>query len=279
MKENPFPLHQNSSLNINIFRHGESVYDQKEVPIEEASDLTAQGMEDVARNAEKLADLIKPDEDVEIWSSPVGRTLHTAKIISQILQQKGVHFRVSKQDNSKEYGIKIWKQLTEVKNFSWKLFYPLVVGGEVEFAGRKFFIDKNFTNPKNIDISKYFSEDGIRDIDLKYKQTLPKEYVEEIEGFEKFINVTKRLMLPLSRLKKIRDKSYRIIIVTHDALSGFIANVFSGGGVRGISSGEFINLERVNGKLVAKKVGNLEEGNNTTDMVDEFNRRYSLLQK
>ncbi len=274
MKEGAFIQKQNPSLNVNIFRHGESTYTQNEVSIEKANDLTEQGIKDVTRNAEKLAELIRPNEEVEIWSSPTGRTLQTAKIICKILKQKGIRLRSSKRGGSKEHGVKIFKQLTEVKNFSWKLFYPLAVGGEVEFSGKKFFLDKKFTNPKNIDISRYFSEDGIKDIDTDYKQTLPEEYVKEIEGFEKFVDVTKRLMLPLSRLKKTTDKSYRIILVTHDALSGFIANIFSSGEVRGIGSGEFINLERVEGKLIAREVGNLKEGNSNTDIIDEFNRRH-----
>ena len=272
MKENYLPK-QDPSLNINIFRHGKSKYEQGKVTIEEAGNLTIEGIEDVKKNAEELANLVKPDEKVEIWSSPMGRALQTAKIVAQILEQKGIS--IQRKGNSNKHGIKIFKQLSEVKNFSWELFYPLVVGGEVEFAGKRFFVDKNLTNPNNFNPSKYFSEGGVRHIDLSYKQKLPEEYVHEIESIEDFIEVTKRLIKPLSRLKNIKDKSYRIIIVTHDALSGFIANIFSNGEMHGINPGEFINLERRDGKLVTTKVGNLDEGNNDIDVIDEFNHRSS----
>jgi len=269
MKEN-LPK-QNPSLSVNIFRHGQSQYRQEEVSIKDAGDLTMEGVEDVKKSAVELADLIKPGEEVEIWSSPIGRALQTAKIISQVLEQK--HISIRKKGNLNKHGIKVFEQFSEVKNFSWKLFYPLVVGGEVEFAGKKFFVDKNLTNPAGLTPSSYFLQDGIKHIDLSYKQKLPEEYVQEIDGFEDFINVTKRLMRPLAQLKKIKDKSYRVIIVTHDALTGFIANIFSGEGMQGINPGDFINLEKKDGKLIATKVGNLDKGNNDTDIIDEFNQR------
>ena len=270
MKEN-LPK-QNPSLGINVFRHGKSRYKQEEVPIEEARDLTAEGVDDVKKSAEALVKLIKPDEEVEIWSSPMGRTLQTAKIIAQVLEEKQALIR--KKGDSNKHGIKVFEQFSEVKNFSWKLFYPLVAGGEVEFSGKKFFVDKSLTNPNNLNSSQYFLQEGIKHIDLIYKQRLLEEYVREIEGFEKFVEATKRLMRPLSRLKNIKDKPYRIIIVTHDSLSGFIANVFSGGTMYGINPGEFINLERREGRLIATKVGGLENGNDTVDVVNEFNRKY-----
>lgn len=262
-----------SSLRVDIFRHGKTKYEQKKVSIEEAQDLTEEGIEDVKVNAEKLADLIQPDEEVEIWSSPMGRTLHTAKIIVETLEQKGVRLR--RKGDAKESGIKIFEQLSEVKNFSWNLFSPLITGGEVEFGGRKFIIDKNLTNPNDIGYPEYFTEDGIKDITPEAKAQLPEDYVREIEGFEKFIDVTKRMMKPLSRLKKLEDKSYRVIVVTHDALTGFIANVFSGSEQGGLNPSEFINLERKAGKLVATRIGELEEGDTDTDVTDEFNSRHN----
>ncbi len=256
---------QDPPLNINIFRHGESKYKQKDVSIEESGDLTPKGIEDVEKSVEKLISFINPGEEVEIWSSPTGRTLQTSKIISQILEKNSIPLRKN--------GIKIFEQLSEVKNFSWNLFYPLVVGGEVKFAGKNFFINKDLTNPNNLSPSRYFLESGIKNIDLNYKQTLPEEYIDEIDGIEGFVDVTKRLMRPLSLLKNIKDKPYRIVIVTHDALSGFIANIFSSGEMHGIDPGEFINLERKEGKLVITKVGNLNIGNSDLDVIDEFNKK------
>ncbi len=262
------------SLNVDIIRHGEAKYGQGEVSMSEAQDLTEKGIEDVRASANELADLIQPDEEVEIWSSPMGRTLETAKIIAETLEQKGVHLR--RKGKAKESGIKVFEQLSEVKNFSWSLFAPLINGGEIELAGKKFIVDKNLTNPNNIGYPEYFTEDAIKDITPEAKAQLPEEYVKEIEGFEKFIDATHRIMKPLSRLKKLNDKSYRVIIVTHDALSGFIANIFSGGEKKGINPGEFINLERQNKKLVATRVGGLKDGNIDIDVVNDFNDKHNL---
>jgi hypothetical protein len=162
-------------------------------------------------------------------------------------------------------------------NFIWKLFYPLVNGGYVEFEGERFLIDKKFTNPLDIHLNEYFSKNGIATIDIDYKKTLPNNYVKEIDGFEKFTDAVRRIIVPLSRLKKIKDKPYRIIIVTHDVFSGFIANIFSAGEdseKHTINPGEFINIERDNDKLVATKVGDFSDGNKDTDIIEEFNNKY-----
>jgi broad specificity phosphatase PhoE len=234
-------------------------------------------MEDVKNNAIKLSELIRPEEEVEIWSSPTSRTLQTSRIISETLKEKGVKIREKGCDNN--FGVKVFDQLSEVKNFSWKLFYPLVAGGYVEFGEKKFFVDKKFTNPFNININEYFSKNGLETIDLNYKKTLPDNYVKEIESFEKFADVVKRLIVPLFRLKKIKDKSYRIIIVTHDVFSGFIANLFSieeDNKKYTINPGEFINVERNNNKLVVTKVGEFVDGNKDADIIEEFNKKYSF---
>lgn len=261
------------SLRVDIFRHGEAKYEQREVPIEQAEDLTEEGIKEVKVSAKELADLIQPNEEVEIWSSPMGRTLHTAKIIAETLEQNRIWLR--RKGDAKGPGIKVFEQLSEIKNFSWNLFNPLITGGAVEFGGRKFFVDKNLTNPNNLGYPEYFTDDGIKNITSEAKAQLPEDYVQEIEGFEKFIDVTKRIMKPLSRLKKLEDKPYRVIIVTHDSLTGFIANIFSGGKQSGLNPGEFINLERKERKLIATRVGKLEESDSNTDVIDEFNHRHN----
>lgn len=271
--KNFLPEGPQKSLHIDIFRHGEAKYGQKETSIEQADDLTKEGEKEIKERAEELADLIKPGEEIEIWSSPMGRTLHTSKIIAEIFEQKGIDLR--KKGDAKESGIKVFEQLSEVKNFSWTLFMPLIKGGEVQFGDKKFIVDKSLTNPDNLDCQEYFIKDGIKNMDPKAKTQLPEDYVKEIEGFEKFMEATKRIMKPLSRLNKMEDKPYRVVIVTHDALTGFIANVFSGGKQGGLNPGEFINLEKKEGKLIATRVGELQKGNKEADIIEEFNNRYS----
>jgi broad specificity phosphatase PhoE len=260
------------SLRVDILRHGKTNYGQQEVPMEQANDLTSEGIEKVKISAKELADLVGREEEVEIWSSPMGRTLHTAKIVAEVLEQNGVKLR--RKGDARDSGIKVFPQLGEVKNFSWSLFSPLVFGGDVEFNGHKFTIDKEKTNPKGLHYLEYFADDVIKSLPSEVTNQWPEGYVKAIEGFEKFASVTKRIMVPLSRLKKLEDKSYRVIIVTHDGLAGFIANIFANSKQGSLNPGEFINLERRDGKLVATRVGDVQEGNSNTDVVDEFNRTH-----
>ncbi len=258
---------------IDIVRHGQANYGQKEVPAQEANDLTDEGEAQVRASAAELAKLIQPGEEVVIWSSPFGRTLQTAKIIAEVLEQRGIHLR--QKDKTEIPGIQTYTQLNEVRNFSWQVFRPLIEGGEVEFAGHKFFIDKKLSNPKNLVYPEYFTEDVIASIDSEVKAQWPEEYVKEIEGMEKFISTTRRMIDTLDKLKNLQDKPYRIIIVTHDALMGFIANIFSAGEKNGVNPSEFINLEKDDDKLVVTRVGSATEGEDKVDVIEEFNQRYS----
>jgi len=235
-----------------------------------ARDLTPEGAEAVTKNAEELANSIKPNEEIAIWSSPFGRNLAAAKIIVEVLQTKGIQWR--KKAWASRDGIKTFCHLSEVRNFSWKLFEPLVSGGNVVFGERKIFVDKKASNPRDLNPQEYFAEDGIDGLNQELRNSLPDCYLEAIDAFEKFADVTDRMIRVLSRLKKIEDKSYRVIIVTHDALSGFICRVSSAGKKTGLDPGEFISLERRDGKLVAIKVGGTEKSESSPDVIEEFSK-------
>jgi len=253
------------NLKINIFRHGEARYEQDEVPVEEADDLTEKGIEEVRKNAELIAESIQPDEEVAIWSSLAGRTIHTAKIIEQVLKEKDVHLR--------EEGIRVFKELGEVKRLAWNLYAPLVFGGEIEYAGKKFFIDKNKTNPQNLSVREYFIGDGIKKIPEEAKKELPEEYLKVIEQAERYAEATKRIIKPLKRLKNLKDKSYRIIIATHEALTCFLANVFSEQKT-GLNPGEFISLELKDGKLITSGIGTDTNEEQKEDVIEEYNKKF-----
>jgi broad specificity phosphatase PhoE len=268
------------SLKVNIVRHGPSLYRQPEwTDINTADDLNAVGryaegektedeikqgkeraIEIIRNSAEKIADEIGTDEEVIIWSSPTGRTLETARIISEVLEEKGIRV---KRSNPETHGVKIFERLGEVKNFSWDLFEPLMNGGEITFKGEKFFIDKSLSNPNNIGYPEYFTSDAIKEIPEEVKKLWPVGYVEEIDKFESFADVTDRMIDTLKRLMGTKDKNYRVIIVTHDALTGSIVKIFTSDQFSGINPGEFISLERKNDKLMVTRAGSITEGADT----------------
>lgn len=262
-------------LKVEIVRHGPSSYRQPEwSDVETADDLNTIGryadgskteeeinkgkreaVEIIKETAEKIASDIKPDEEVIIWSSPTGRTLETARIISETLQKKGIILR--KKDLYEDYGIETFKKLGEVENFSWTLFEPLMNGGEITYGETKFKIDKSLSNPENLVYPEYFTSDAIKNISSEIKNQWPKDYVAEIEKFESFAEVTKRMADVLNKLKKVGDKKYRIIIVTHDALTGDIIKTFTHNRFSGIEPGQLISLERKNDNLIATRIGDL----------------------
>ncbi|MFH1662151.1 MAG: hypothetical protein ABIA02_03575 [Candidatus Falkowbacteria bacterium] len=274
-------------LKVDIVRHGPSIYRQPEwVDAKTADDLNTVGryvdgskteeeiekgkkeaIEIIKKTAEKIATEIEPDEEVAIWSSPTGRTLETARIISEILSEKGINLR--KKETSENYGIKNFYKLGEIKNFSWSLFEPLMNGGEIEYDGVKFLINKSLSNPNSLGYPDYFTSDAIKNIPDEVKSQWPKNYVTEIEKFESFADANKRMIDTLTRLKKISDKKYRVIIVTHDALTGGIVKTFTHDKFSGINPSQLISLERKDDKLVAIRVGNITEGDNEKDITEQ----------
>ncbi len=283
----PEPNLSKKELKVNIVRHGPSSYRQPEWnDVKTADDLNTIGRyvdgqktgeeilkgkieatEIIEKTAEKIAAEVESDEEVAIWSSPTGRTLETARIISEVLQEKGIKLRTKKA--SDEYGIKTFEKLGEVKNFSWPLFEPLMNGGEIEYGEVKFKIEKSLSNPNNLGYPDYFTSDAIKNIPDEVKAMWPKSYVDEIEKFESFAEVNKRMIDTLSHLKKVGDKKYRVIIVTHDALTGGIVKTFTHDKFAGIDPGQLISIERKDDKLVATRVGNISEGDSEKDITEQ----------
>jgi broad specificity phosphatase PhoE len=287
LNQEPNPGSEKKELKVNIVRHGPSTYRQPEWDnVKTADDLNAIGqyvdgeksdeeiaegkkeaIEIIKKTADKIAAEIEPDEEIVIWSSPTGRTLETARIISEALQEKGIKIR--KKGSLEESGIKTFKKLGEVKNFSWPLFEPLMNGGEIEHNGTKCTIDKSLSNPDGLGYPDYFTSDAIKNIPQEVKDKWPKDYVEEIEKFESFSEANKRMIDTLSRLKKVGDKKYRVIIVTHDALTGGVVKTFTHDEFSGINPGQLISIERKEDKLVAKRVGDITEGDSEKDVIKQ----------
>ncbi len=74
-----------SSGRILLMRHGHTEYRQGNtpVPVEDACDLTPRGMAEVSRSSLEIAEVLKDAEDVRIYTSPLGRAIHTAKILKR----------------------------------------------------------------------------------------------------------------------------------------------------------------------------------------------------
>ncbi len=242
---------EKNPTNVDIVRHG-TYYDgaKGELP-DDLKPLNQKGIREVRLSAEKLAEMIGPDEEVAIWSSPMPRTLHTAEIIKETLRDKGKKFH--KSDRFPDPKISVFEELTEIKNYSPTFFNPLVRGGDVEFAGQRFYIDKNQTNPQNLSNLQYLAQGEAKKIDPGITKQWPQEYLDKISAIENYADTSKRIMKILSRVKMLSDKPYRIILVTHQGLSSFVVKNLSGGKKEGLSPGEFLDFEARDEKLFSNQ--------------------------
>ncbi len=239
-------------LNIHLVRHGLTEYNQGIVSLVEANDLTEEGIALVKQAAEDFVKTLSPGETVTIWSSPMGRTLHTAKIFAEILSDNGIIIRgLSKNptDNILPYSV-----LGEVENFTWEHFVPLATGGEHEFEGEKFYINKANTNPKNLNAIEYFFRDKAHHISSDESIQWPASYQKLVHGFEKSSEVTERLIKTLRRVAKLQDKDQRLILVTHDAVLAYLGYLATDNKAFGVDRAAIVHLLRENGDLIVKDI-------------------------
>lgn len=247
---------------IYVFRHGEALYGQGEVLIGEADDLKEEGTGIIEKNAEKIAGRVRKEEKdgVIIYSSPFGRSLETARIISNILGA-----------NSIPGVIESIFALREADNFSWELFSPLINGGRVKFNSWTFSVNKQETNPLNLEPARYFFSGGINKIPASETKLWPKEFYDKVSGLESIWAITKRMIRFLKEMD-IRVPFSRVpIISTHDSLIYFMSYIFTDGNSIGINCGEFVKLEKIDNRLFVREICGISAGNSSRDIVSAYN--------
>jgi broad specificity phosphatase PhoE len=231
------------TVNIHLVRHAKSGYNQPEWnDVHTADDILDKEIEieKIKATAKEIADNTNHDETVAIWASPTGRTLETAKILSTELTQKGVTVRGFEQN----YGIDTFEQIGEVRNFNQELFIKFVNGGTINYNGEQIELKKEFTNPRNLTPGAYFQLDEIHNINREYLEKLPLSITKEIDVIEKYKDVTQRIRKILGRLFELRDKKYRIIVITHDALISDFISDYTNGEKTGINPTDMIHLQK-----------------------------------
>lgn len=219
-----------------IFRHGETEYHQGKVSLQEANDLTPEGVQTVIKSTNHLSQRLDKNKPIQISSSPFGRSLYTAKIIQDALSKNGFTVNDIREDDN----------LSEVGNFEWELFYPLVEGGEIQYGNDKISIDKSLTNPQNLHFIEYFRSDAAYNLSQKAKASLPKNFLERIDSFEKNSSVFGRLD---SKLEKLSDTDDVIpIISTHEGLTGkFIEKLANGNKIASLKRGKYFGVKSEGG--------------------------------
>jgi len=203
-----YSLSSGYSMKAYIVRHGESPYNQRQVSLAEANDLSSEGERSIKDSTNHLGEILSNDLPVQIYSSPFGRCLHSSKIIKDTLANNG--FDVA--DIREDYDIE------EVRNLEWDLFHPLVLGGEVLYENQRFTVDNSLTNPHRLGLVDYFRSDSTHNLSEEARQSLPKEYVERITSFERYPSVYSRLDTKLKSIEN--ENSTTPIICTHEGLTG-----------------------------------------------------------
>ncbi|MSU55506.1 MAG: hypothetical protein EXS46_03145 [Candidatus Taylorbacteria bacterium] len=223
MERNPIerlktPEPERHNARITLFRHGTAKYKQEKVAISEADDLTDLGRNLVRKQAERLADEIGKDEEITIWSSPMGRTLETATIVADVLREKGFEIRLKKSADSTECGnaIRVFEALEEVRGLDVELFSAIVDGKSytLEDGNEKAF-DKSKTNPDNLSFQDYYYLGGYRKY-LQSGESIPAEVRASLVSLEKEADVHHRFDRNIDRVSKAQsDKKQRVIVFTH----------------------------------------------------------------
>jgi len=219
-----------------VFRHGETEYNQGMVSLQAANDLTPEGARVVNNSANHLSQRLDKNKQIQISSSPFGRSLYTAKIIQDVLNKDGFNVDEIKTDVG----------LREVKDFDWELFHPLVDGGEIQYGNEKFVVDKSLTNPQNLHLIEYFRSDASHNLSQKAKSSLPQNYLERIESFERYPSVSGRLD---SKLETLSEEDGVIpILSTHEGLTGeFVEQLAGGNKTASLERGKYFGVKSEGG--------------------------------
>jgi len=163
---------------------------------DEADDLSQKGMDQIEISALELLQDLKvlkektPELEPVLVSSPMGRALHTAKIILGILSDDFPHI-----DKTIEPGIQ------EISNFSIESFSCLAKRDDV--------------NDPKIPIEFLFVEDVIHRINPMVWNSLPENLKDFAGKVESAGSADTRMMRTLNQWK---DKSTLGIFVTHDGM-------------------------------------------------------------
>lgn len=227
MERNPIekpktPESERHNVRVTLFRHGTAKYEQGKVSISEANDLTDEGRNLVREQAERLASELGQDEEVTIWSSPMGRTLETATIVADVLRKKGFEIRLKKSadDNevssSAENTIRVFEALEEVRGLDIELFSAIVDGKPYTLEdGTEVTFDKSKTNPDNLSFQDYYYQGGYKKY-LQSDENIPAEVQVSLNMLEQEADIHHRFDRNVERVSKAQsDKKQRVIIVTH----------------------------------------------------------------
>lgn len=275
---------------IYVVRHGESLRLQAKCKLEEASDLTGEGVISAARAGAMIV-AEGYYRNLRVLSSPYGRALHTARIIVETVSAVGEiddqsHYatrehlpemphQIATAERDSPVTIESTDRLEKARGFQWELVKPLIMGGVIEFRGHTLSVDPGLTNPYGHDYHTYLVHDELKKIPGTVKRQWPKEYVDFLEGVETFESLSHRMIEMLGDI--VRENSSRCshLLCTHGALMGFLSFVYSRQYREEIMPGEVMTLEKRGEHLLVTGAGALAHANERyVDIFEEYQRSF-----
>lgn len=123
-------------------------------------------------------------------------------------------------------------------------FIHLVAGGEIEYEGERFTVDKSVTNPEGVSAIRYFREDKAHRLNGTAKAKLPENYLKRISQFERYPSVTARLE---SWLEDNHEESIETIACTHEGLTGKLIERVTDNKDAFLQRGRYVEVANSNG--------------------------------
>jgi len=216
--------------NIAILRHGDANYKVQKVETEKTkfddhemenfkkfshnfNDLQEENIHELVSNIHTYIkehfETLK-DKEIVIWTSPLGRTIQTTKILLEELQKSWLKVK----------SISVIDQLEEVKNFQRSILEAFANGWTCVVNGKQVTVDKEITNPQDLDISHYFLNNGFRKVNPGYlKQLWIYDDMQKIESYDEITERSKNTLY--DTFKNIQNHEF-IFLVTHQAFSDWI---------------------------------------------------------
>lgn len=173
--------------------------------------MTDEGRELVRLQAERLVGELGQDEEITIWSSPMGRTLETATIVTDVLRDKGLNIRLKKSvedenvSPSAENIIRVFEALEEVRGLDIALFSALVDGKPYTLeGGTEVAFDKSKTNPDNLSFQDYYYQGGYKKY-LQNGEDIPAEVQASLNSLEQESDIHHRFDRNIERVLKAQS--------------------------------------------------------------------------
>lgn len=253
-------------MKFTTVRHGPAKYENVTHAADfEARDLDETKLPDVRAKALEFARSLDPEETVTVWSSPLPRSLETAKIFLEAMAERGIRIRKAK----------IFRDLEEARNFRWTDFAAIVHGGTLTDAeGKDWHVDVSVTNPETLSTGEYFRTSGWTKVPAEYLAGFPQDVRHKFE-IEPYDAIVRRNLAFLERLRRVAEngKRHRVVTFSHQCCSDFLLELINDYRQGGLDPAESVTLDFVDGDFTVSELPERFDGRTMERVIEETRER------